>query len=375
MNIGLLIRAVFRRIFGAVFSHLPLQKNSVVFDNFNGGGFGCNPKYIAEALADDGFRIVWLVRDISEVFPSYVTPVKYDSLRAWYQLATAKVFVSNVRNSKGIRKRSGQKWIQTWHASLGPKMIEKDAQGSLSPQYLKDAMLNGKNTDLMFANNALMENVFRSSFWYSGDIIRCGVPRNRPLIVEDEQSKIRIRRQLGIEKGSLVCLFAPTWRNGDTKIPMFDVSSCIGVLESTHNKNVVFCIRFHPNTDRSQYHLPSNVVDVSGFSDTQELLSVTDVLISDYSSIIEDFVFTGRPAYMFVPDYDDYIKDRQFYYPLTDRPYPTCKSEEELLRAIRNYSEGELRNRVRFFKQKFGIEDDGEGSVIIADTIRKWLTE
>lgn len=371
------IRSAARRFFISIFRFFPINAGSVVFDNFNGGGFGCNPKYIAEALEADCLKLVWLARDLdSGDFPSYIKVVRYDSLRAWYYLETARVIVSNVRNSKGVIKRQGQKYVQTWHASLGPKMVEKDAEKSLSRSYVKQAKKNGEETDLMFANNELMASVYRASFWYSGKLIRCGVPRNRDLIRCDTDVRRRVRAKLNLPENDFVCLYAPTWRDTEGEVPFFDFAKCRIALEKrfgSESVEVVLCVRFHPNTDRSQYDISAeSVVDLSDYPDTQELLSAIDLLISDYSSIIEDFTFTSNPAFMYVPDYDRYIAHRQFYYPLDKRPYPICRTEEDLYREIEVHSDEVLSDRLNLFREEFGIMDDGLGANTLADIVRGW---
>lgn len=367
-----LLKSILRKILSTVFRFLPLKNDRIVFDNFNGRGFGCNPKYIALALRESGFELAWLATDASSSLPSYVKAVKYDSVSAWLYLATAKVFITNVRNSKGVKKRPGQKYIQTWHASLGPKMIEKDAEQSLSLSYLSQAKANGRDTDLMFADNAVMAQVYKSSFWYEGEVVRCGVPRNQDLIEGNEGIRIAVRDQLNLPKDSLVCLYAPTWRSEGMDVPLFDFSKCLSLLEERFNRPAVLCLRFHPNTSFSNCFTHPKVYDVSSYSDSQELLAAIDVLISDYSSIVEDFTFTSKPAFMYVPDYDEYLHDRQFYYPLTDRPYPLCKSEDELWGAISSYSDEGLESALSEFREKFDIVDDGHGAERIARIVTSW---
>lgn len=372
-----LFRSIFKKVFILFACLVPIDYKTVVFDNFNGGGYGCNPKYIAEALRDEGLKLVWLSSNpSSDSFPEYVKVVKYDSLSAWYYLETARVFVTNVRNSKGIIKRKKQKYIQTWHAYLGPKMIEKDAQKSLATAYIKQAKQNGIDTDLMISNNSFMTGIYASAFWYSGKIVRCGLPRNAPLVNHGEGIKEEIRSKLGISTTSFVCLYAPTWRNKGLDIPILDFYKCKKLLQDKFKtKDVVICVRLHPNTDKSSYRSTSGVVDLSYYPDVQELLAIVDLLISDYSSILEDFIFTHKPAFMYVPDYDSYIEDRDFYYPLEKRPYPICRTEADLQNAIKSFSQERLDKDIEAFKKEFGIIEDGLGSVRVGNIIRNWTKE
>ena len=95
-----------------IINYLPLKINpkKIVFDNFLGKGYGCNPKYIAEELIKQNVdcEMVWLVSDLNSEMPSKIRKVKYGSLKAYYELATAKVWIDNVRNYKGVEKKKDQ---------------------------------------------------------------------------------------------------------------------------------------------------------------------------------------------------------------------------------------------------------------------------
>ena len=373
MNMILIyIKRAFRALFSFLFRLTPIKKQLIVFDNFNGRGFGCNPKYIALRLLDKNpnLDLVWLASDKNEKFPDGVKCVHYNSIEAWWVLSKASVRVSNVRSSKGVKKRRGQLCIQTWHASLGPKMIEKDAQKTLAKSYIKEAHLNGLETDLMFSNNEFMSHIYQNSFWYKGPVLRCGVPRNRPLLDHERDYASIIKSQYGIPLSNSICLYAPTWRSNDSfSIDSIPFRSWLSSLEDRFNTKFTILLRLHPNSDFRVKIDDSSIVDVSSFPDFQELVAASDVLISDYSSSLEDWVLTERPGFMFTPDYDEYLLDRQFYYPLNQRPYPIARSSSELCDLIRSYDEGSQIDLIRSFKRQFDIKDDGMGDSIIANVI------
>lgn len=87
------------------YEELQLQ-NKVVFNNFEGGDYGDNPKYIAEALIklNAEIDIVWLVEDINYTFPGRIRKVKFGSDDACKELMTAKVIVNNVKGELNFKK-------------------------------------------------------------------------------------------------------------------------------------------------------------------------------------------------------------------------------------------------------------------------------
>ena len=343
----------------------------VVLNNFNGHGYSCNPKYIAEALErlyPGQFKLVLLANDDDEELPEYVTRVSPRSMRSLYELATARFFISNCRFARKVPKPDDQVYIQTWHASLGPKKVEMDAAETLSPGYVQCAKDDASYTDIMFTNNDLYESVFRSSFWYEGPIVRCGVPRNKPLIGSDESSMRAIKEQIGIPEGVRLCLYVPTFRdNLKMDAYAFDYSRCASELERRFGAPFVFAYRLHPvlsSEDRPSFM--DGHLDLTSYPDIQELLGATDVLITDYSSCLEDFALTGRPGFVYAPDLE-YVKEaRGFNYPLESRPLPIACSEQELLDNIAEFDQESFDSSVSRFFKSVGYCDDGNGDVFIA---------
>ena len=353
---------------------LSIKPNLIVFDNFMGRGYGCNPKYIAEELKDDGLTLVWLVSDhVNDVFPKYIKPVKYGSIKAFYYLSRARVRITNVRNYTGLQKKKGQYYIQTWHGALGPKKVEKDAEEKLNAGYIKEAKINGRETDLMIANNALMEQLFKESFWYGGEVLRCGMPRNKPLFGPQDYYKNLIVKKYSLDDQALLCLYAPTFRNNwKLKDYLFDFKKCSYILQKRFKQDVIMLIRLHPNVAQLMQNANlDEAIDISDYADMQELLGGVDILISDYSSALEDFGITNRPAFAFTPDIEDYIEERGFYYELGSRPFPCSSTEAGLFDEIAAFDENEYLNDLHKFYERFDYRDDGQGATVVSDVVRK----
>ena len=111
----------------------PVDQDKVVMWTFEGsGGFGCSPKYVAEEILKRNwegrtkFKIVWLLNDIGKDFPKEIKKVKNTLWNRAYHLSTAGTWISNTRTFYGTRKRKGQRYIQTWHATICIKPIGID---------------------------------------------------------------------------------------------------------------------------------------------------------------------------------------------------------------------------------------------------------
>ncbi|MGE5403314.1 MAG: CDP-glycerol glycerophosphotransferase family protein, partial [Candidatus Saccharibacteria bacterium] len=165
-----------------VFRIVSIDPNKIVFCNFYGGGYGGNPKYIAEELFRQGIKcdMVWLLRDElmdSNELPSWIRPVRYDSIRAVYEMVTARVWIDNSRKDYYIKKRRGQYYIQTWHGVMAYKKCEGDAVDTLPPSYVQAAIADSKKADLMLSGISIDIDSFRGVFWYDGEVLKCGAPK------------------------------------------------------------------------------------------------------------------------------------------------------------------------------------------------------
>lgn len=134
MILGIPIRIDRSAYYKKFCANIAIEDNKIVIDNFNGGSYGCNPKYITEELLkrDKNYDIVWLVKSVKNeiekgYFPAGIRLVGYGTKQALKELASAKLWIDNQRKNyfikKGLTKKEGQYFIQTWHGSLGIKNL------------------------------------------------------------------------------------------------------------------------------------------------------------------------------------------------------------------------------------------------------------
>ena len=340
------VKSVFRKVWKLIL-RLPIFKinnKKIVFDNFNGKGFGCNPKYIATELIKENVDcdMVWLVNDMNTEMPKEIRKVKYGSFKSYYELTTAKIWIDNVRNYKGIPKKKKQFYIQTWHASIGFKKCEADIEKLLPEQYVKEAKNDGQITDLMISDSNFVTNVFKSAFWYNGKIEQIGLPRNDILNELPEKIKKKVYDYFKIEYSKKIFIYAPTFRKEEKEDYIkFDYHKCCKILSEKFGGEFVLLIRLHPNDVEHAKQIKEDefVKNATLYPDIQELLAVSEVGITDYSSVAFDLAIVGKPVFLLCKDYENFIKkERDLFFDMKELPFSLNLTEEELYKSIQEFS-------------------------------------
>ncbi len=370
-----------RYLFRTLCRFLPVSAKKIVISNYTGRGYGDNPKYIVEELLKRGFdgKIIWLVKNKNESvsLPFGVLACNYHSLLAIYHLSTAKIWIDNCRKAFYYKKK-GQKYLQTWHG-FALKRIEKDVVDKLSPNYERFASKDSRQIDIIVSDSAFMTNIYRNSFFYDGEIVEWGAPRNDILVMNDIQTRRKVFEHYGISDTKKIVLYAPTFRvDGNTSVYSLDICKMIEALNSRFNSDFAVLVRLHPNiADKCEFIKYDNekIINSTFYPDMQELLDVADVIISDYSSLMFDYVITKKPCFIFATDISSYKEDRNFYFPLESTPFPISQNNEELICNIKNFDGDLYRQNVDEFLQRYNIINDGQASSKCADWIYEQINK
>ncbi len=352
-----------------LFRIFPIRKDKVFFENYFGRGYGCNPKYICEALRSrGGFRLVWQTfPEYRESLPSGVGWVKYNSIRSVFEQATSKVWVCNVRRFRYIRKRKNQIYIQTWHGAIGIKRCEGDAETKISPRFLKMAKHDSPMIDLMISNSTFCTNVYKRAFWYDGPIAEFGYPRNDFIVRPDLKTLEKVRRSFSLGEDSRIFLYAPTFRKNSAawNLAEFDIPRALSALEKRFGGKWICLLRLHPwaaKCFKGKIPLTEKIFDATYYPDIQELLAVADCMATDYSSCIFDFLVSRKPAFMFAPDIDGYVQERGLLFDPFRLPFPCATDNDGFERAVLSFETGPYRGKVDAFFGENGLKDDGFAS-------------
>uniref|UniRef100_UPI00261BC38D CDP-glycerol glycerophosphotransferase family protein n=1 Tax=Clostridium sp. TaxID=1506 RepID=UPI00261BC38D len=262
----------------------PIKKNKIVLCNYFGKGFGDNGKYIVNKLIEENIDcdIVWLIEErlIKESkFPKNIRAVNYGSLKALYELATARLWIDNSRKLFYPPKRKEQYYIQTWHGGIALKQIEKDAEIKLSKDYIDSAKKDSNMANLFISNSRFCTNMYKSAFWYDGEILECGSPRCDILINKNEFIKEKVNKHFGFDRNSHIIIYAPTFRNDDnTNIYNIDFNRLVKVLENKFGGSWQVLVRLHPNISSKDDFMKYNskIKNATNYDDMYELLAASD---------------------------------------------------------------------------------------------------
>lgn len=203
-----------------------------------------------------------------------------------------------------------------------------------------------------------------------------GLPRN-DIFFENKDYFEEIKIKYNIDKYEKIITYVPTFRDFETVAP-FSNEFWEQLQNVLNDQNALFVVKKHP-WDK-YLKIPegySRIVDLSNkVSDVQELLLVSDLLISDYSSIMTDFAITSRPILIYMYDYEQYIENcRTLYYDLRKvLPKPYVNDEQDLLEKIKNESWMETekyKKNYNQFREKFHRYFDGDSSKRVMEEIMK----
>lgn len=356
----------------------PVQENKIVCCNMKGKRYGDNPKYITDELLkrNKNYEVVWILnKNINEHLPEKVRKIPNTIIATAYELTTAKVWIDSNTKQYGTRKRKNQLYIQTWHGSYGLKKVYADILDKIT--FIDKIVMkyNSKIADLYISNSKRTSEIYRRAFWYSGNILECGSPRN-DIFFEDSTPYIqKVQKHFKLQ-GKRMVLYAPTYRaNFSTQAFQLDYYRLKYNLEKRFGGEWVILVRLHPQNimDADSFlKYDKYVINATQYSIMQELLVACDVLITDYSSCMFDFATKGKICFLYATDIDKYKQERDYYFELEDLPFPFATNDAELEEAILSYDEKQYKERLQKLFDDVGLCESGEASKRVVDYIEQW---
>lgn len=324
---------------------LGVEEGVVLYEAFYGAKTTCNPLAIClELLQREQYshlQHVWVIRDDTPIHPELlgrdnVHFVRYQSSGYVQRLATAEIVLTNSTFPSWYLRREGQRYVNTWHG-VPWKRLGRDVTGdSFSYHNVARNML--QVSDLLMPNAYTAERLTGSQDVagiapYAAHII--GSPRVDRTLGQTADQREQLLERLGLSGGRPIVFFAPTWRGtmGDRQDSTNDVFEAVRVLAKGDVDVMLRSHYFAEDTSASRV-LPANVVVPDESFDSNELLALTDVLVSDYSSIIFDFAPLNRPIIKHVYDLEEYVEERGLYFEVGDIPGSLSRSPEELEAAF-----------------------------------------
>lgn len=358
------------------------DKKLVLLEAYMGRQYSCSPKAIYLQMTGDSrfddFKFVWAFREPEDF--KYLeknrntTVIKSGSADYYRCLSAAKYWVVNSRIDEAVLKKRGQVYIQCWHGTPLKKlgydisMTHGNAMNSVRDIRYKHRADSRRYTYMISPSRFCSER-FASAFNLSDKSIikEIGYPRNDYLYTFTAADVERIKRSLNIPNGKKIILYAPTWRDnqhdsgrGYTYNPHFD----FGAARQALGDDYVVLFRSHyfiaNYIDLSQYE--GFVYNVSRYNDINELYVISDILVTDYSSVFFDYANLKRPMLFYMYDFDEYKNEmRDFYIDISELPGPIVRRQQELMEEIFNIGSYHRKYGEKYmeFHNKYNYLDDG----------------
>lgn len=366
-------------IFFYIFRIFKIQNNKIVIVNYHGKGYGDNAKYVVESLLkkNENLKIYWALKNTDEMVPKGIKKIKFNSIKYFYHLTTAKVWLNNSRFQPFVRKRKEQYYIQLWHGGLALKKIEYDAYDKMTEYYKQWMQNDSKITNLMISNSTFCTEMYRRAFKYNGKILEVGSPRNDILINNKENMKEKIYNYYNIGNDSKTLLYAPTFRKDYSSNPYnIDLLLVKQKLEEVTNDKWNIIVKFHPIMKKNDMYVKNidKFIDASNYPDMQELIAGCDILVTDYSSTMFEALIANKIVILYVNDLDKYNEERGTYFDLQELPFNIVKNNNEIIKLIENFNDIDI-NSYNEFSKKVGLKEEGTASEKVAEKIIKLIKE
>lgn len=324
-----------------VFDIVPINNKRILFTSYSGKQFSCNPKYIYEymKLNYPNYEYVWAFNDPDKyqfLVSDNTKVIKYNSLKFVYESMTAMCIITNVELSPCVMYRGNKQLrLNTWHGGGCYKLAGYD---TLKVGANEDRLRHsyGLINTWVSSSTFFSQHVIAGGFRFHGKILETGMPRNDILTNEiSKKKRYEILKKLGLEDyDRKIILYAPSFRElsefNSVDNLIFDYEKILELLKDRDKKDYYFLCRAHHYMKSTYNSLDLSLIDVSNYPDMQELLSVADILITDYSSVIWDYSIRNKEIYLYTPDLDQFVATRSFYKEIHEWGFPVAVNEEKL---------------------------------------------
>lgn len=371
-----------------------LQPHTVVFEAFMGKKYACSPKALYQAMLADPYyaswKKIWAFRnpeDYRFLEEDQNTQVVAYRKNEYYQAyAGAKYWITNSRLPREVVPKPEQEYIQCWHGTPLKKLgfdLEHYAENKgnlreVRENYLGEARkFTRMPSPSSFYTEKMISAFHLKELGKENILLEKGYPRNDRLFSATEREIAEIRRKLSIPEGKKVILYAPTWRENQ-HVPgegyRYQLQADFHEWKRALGGEYVILFRAH--------YFISNLFDfdafgdfvrnVSDWDDVNDLYLISDILITDYSSVFFDFAVLERPIIFYMYDYDAYKNEmRDFYFDIRILPGPVVKTQEELLKSVMDLPQIVEKYRERY--ERFDEMFNPFRGMCSGEYLREWI--
>lgn len=372
-----------------------VEDNLIFFEVFGGRKFSDSPKALYLEMLNEkkykNYKFIWAFNDIEkhkEIFINYdrTTLVKTNSKEYYKYLSKAKYIIINSIANESFIKKKNQVCVQCWHGTpLKRLRCDIETDGSVlntKKEIIKRNNRDIKNFDYFLSPSKFATEKFISAFNLKKTnkediIIEKGYPRNDFLFKYNNKDVERIKKELNIPKDKKVIMYAPTFRD-DEHTSGVGYTYKLGIdfdkLKKTLEKDYVILFRAHyfvaNSFDFNKYK--GFIYNVSNIDDINNIYIISDILITDYSSVFFDFANLKRPMLFYMYDLDNYKNNlRGFYFDLNKLPGPIIEKEDNLINEIKNIDNywNIYKEKYDKFNNEFNYLDDKNSSKRVLEVV------
>lgn len=356
-----------------IFSIFPLKNKKIVFCESTNSKFTGNCRSINENIKLENYYFYLVELNKKENY-KFIKNYNFYNLKSIYHLATAKYWFADTGFLSFLPKRKNQKNIQLWHGAGAFKKFGFSELNSKGIRYKKNQY---KSIDLLTVSSDKVIDIYQEAFGIEKNKIKnLGIPRADIFFKEDEKLKIKEKffNEYPELKNKKIIMYAPTFRDNDKG--NFKLKLDIKLMKEKLEKlGYILLLRLHPSIKKDDISV-DNIFsyDFSKYEQVSDLLIVSDILISDYSSIIFEFSIMKKPILFYSYDVEEYIKDRGFYYNYYEFiPNKINYTTEEVINSIIN-KEWDL-ERIEKFARYFFNPFDGNSTERVLKEVGLWEEE
>lgn len=357
------------------FREEPLNEKQIIFESMWGSKYSCNPQHLYEYIDKNypQYQCIWVLRDEFTPIKGNAVKVRRGSIEYFHYLATAKYLVNNVNFEDAYVKRDGQIEIQTMHGTplktLGLDVTADFASDNAIEKYV------AKNSrwNYLLVQGKFMEGKAYDCYRFTKEILKFGYPRTDELFNVDRNKVEAIKRELGLPLDKKVILYTPTWR----KMGAFDMEMDIEKMREALSDEYILLVRLH--------HLcaPGDAVEVDNkfafdlhsYRCVEDLYLISDILITDYSSVMFDYALLNKPMLFFTYDLEDYRDNLRGLYVDIEKevPGPLVFNTDEIIDCVNNIDSvlTDNKERIETFKQKYLTYEVGNSCEQIVNYVMK----
>lgn len=364
------------------YTTLKIEEKVVLYESFHGKNISDSPLAIFKFMINnpeyEEYTHVWALNDMSNCREEFNTLpnvkfVKVNSNEYIKYLASSKYLINNTTFPPYFIRREEQIYVNTWHGTP-LKTLGKDMKGSIGQH--KNIQRNFlQATHLINPNKYTSDKMIDSHDIrgvYSGYVTEFGYPR---VDLTLNCNKEVLKDKLNINDGKKVLLYAPTWRGEVGKVDgeIIKFISDYKRMKDELGEEYTILLRVHSLMFKylKAEGLDKNVVPE--YIDSNELLGIVDLLITDYSSIMFDFMPTKNPLLFYGYDREEYENSRGTYLSLDDMPGNVCTTIEEIIESVKNIEVISDENKEKYNRciEKYCSNDDGKATERAIDLIFK----